>query len=67
MTRRFLCTCMDTAEEIIAADDQKVHHCTTLLMMYVVREVLQLISSYMHIIWIKFFSADLNLDIEEGW
>ena len=48
MTRRFLCTCMDTAEEIIAADDQKVHHCTTLLMMNVVREVLHAVNFFIH-------------------
>ena len=39
---------MDTAEEIIAADDQKVHHCTTLLMMNVVREVLHAVNFFIH-------------------
>ena len=47
---------MDTGEDIIAADDQKVHYCKT-----------NVISSYMHVIWIGVFSANLNLDIEEGW
>ena len=39
---------MDTGEDIIAADDQKVYNCTTLLMMNVVREVLHAVNFFIH-------------------
>ena len=44
----FICKSMDTGEDIIAADDQKVHNCTTLFMMYVVREVLHAVNFFIH-------------------